>query len=321
MAPRYTSLSRVRFDMNKILHKGDQRADELIPPAELIFDGAGSVEEFISTGEGFTRHFLLGRAQLGPDDRVLDVGCGIGQKARVLVEHLSEKGSYEGFDIVAKGIDWCQEHYQRYPNFRFQLADIYSKHFNPEGQYQASEYRFPYADGEFDLVFLSSVFTHMLPPDVKNYFAEIARVLKPGGRCVITFFLLNPESLRRIDAGLNPLQVPFEYDYEGCRIGDLDIPEAMVAYDERLIRSLFDKHGLSVTEITFGSWCGREEFWGCFQDVVIAMKESRGPLDRTLDARDAEIARLKAQVAAYERGRFIRLMKWLHDRRRRLGKN
>lgn len=38
-------------------------------------------------------------------------------------------------------------------------------------------------------------------------------------------------------------------------------------------------------------------------------------LKQALIERDAEIARLRELVAGYERGRFIRLMKWLHDRR------
>jgi SAM-dependent methyltransferase len=31
----------------------------------------------------------------------------------------------------------------------------------------------------------------MLPPIVARYIAEAARVLKPGGRCVFSFFLLD----------------------------------------------------------------------------------------------------------------------------------
>ncbi len=49
-------------------------------------------------------------------------------------------------------------------------------------------------------VLLTSVFTHMLPQDMDNYLSEVARVLKPDGRCLITYFLLNPESLALIDA-------------------------------------------------------------------------------------------------------------------------
>ena len=246
--------------------------DELVPPVEMIFDGATSQEEFKAHGEGFTRYFLIEHAQLKADDRVLDVGCGIGQKARVLTKYMSDKGSYEGTDIVAMGINWCRENYHKYPNFRFQLADIYSAHYNPEGKYKASEYKFPYQNEEFNFVFLSSVFTHMLPQDIKNYFTEIARVLKPGGRCVITFFLLNLESIKRINSGLNTIKVPFTYKSEACRIAKSESPETTVAHDEGFVRSLYEQNGLSITEITYGSWCGKKEFIGNLQDVIIAIR-------------------------------------------------
>lgn len=250
-----------------------QVADELVPSADMIFDGTASREDFVNIGEGFTHYFLLGHAGLKPDEKVLDVGCGIGQKARVLTRYLSEKGRYEGIDIVAKGIEWCTGHYKGFPNFHFRHADIFSTHYNPNGRYRASEYKFPYEDGEFDLVFLSSVFTHMLPRDMENYFSEISRVLKTGGRCVITYFLLNPESTKRIDAGLNSIKVPFTYGSEACRIASEETPETTVAHDERLVRGLYEQNGLSVTEITYGDWCGRGELVGALQDAVIAVKE------------------------------------------------
>lgn len=76
----------------------------------------------------------------------------------------------------------------KYPNFNFQLADIYNKMYNPQGKYKASDYKFPYANETFDFVFLTSVFTHLLPQDMERYLSEIARVLKKNGRCFITFF-------------------------------------------------------------------------------------------------------------------------------------
>lgn len=36
---------------------------------------------------------------------------------------------------------------------------------------------------------LGSVFTHMQHRDVVRYAKEVARVLKPGGRCMVTYFL------------------------------------------------------------------------------------------------------------------------------------
>jgi ubiquinone/menaquinone biosynthesis C-methylase UbiE len=41
-----------------------------------------------------------------PDDRVLDVGCGIGRVALHFARFLGEHGRYDGFDAVRVGVDW-----------------------------------------------------------------------------------------------------------------------------------------------------------------------------------------------------------------------
>jgi SAM-dependent methyltransferase len=247
--------------------------DELIPPVEMMFDGATSVEEFINVGKGFCERYVIGHAKLAPYDRVLDVGSGIGQKARFLTTYLDHNGSYEGFDIVPKGVEWCNEKYKRFDNFHFQLADIYSAHYNPTATTKASEYRFPFEDSDFDIVFLASVFTHMVPQDMRHYLTEIARVLKPGGRCVISYFLLNPESRKRVALGLDSIKIPYTYTSETCRVADLKSPETIVAHDERTVRDLYEENGLSITALTYGYWCGRKEFIGALQDVIVAVKE------------------------------------------------
>ena len=129
-----------------------------------------------------------------PDDRVLDVGCGAGRLAGPLTGFLGPEGSYEGFDSSKERIDWCNEHIApHHPRFRFTVADVYSGQYNPAAAPRRASTSFPYGDGEFDVVLLSSVFTHMLPDDVAHYLDEIGRVMKPGGRSMITWFLLNDE--------------------------------------------------------------------------------------------------------------------------------
>src|SRR3954454_3335822 len=73
---------------------------------------------------------------------------------------------------------------------------------------EGSEYVFPYPNATFDFVFLTSVFTHMLPTDMEHYVSEIVRVLKPNGRSLCTFLLLNDESMRFMNAGFS---TPFDF--------------------------------------------------------------------------------------------------------------
>ena len=248
------------------------RRDEHTPPKRksTIFVGGG---DFRQTGEEFVRYFIeLGG--LEPDAKVLDVGSGIGRMALPLTTYLQGEGSYEGLDIVPEGIQWCTQNITRkYPNFHFQLADVYNNVYNPKGQYKASEYRFPYEDRMFDFIFLTSVFTHMLPQEMEHYIAEIARTLKNDGRCLITFFLLNAESLALIDAHASILDfLDFKYDHGVYRTIDKRAPESAIAYDEHFVRGLYAKYGLHIVEpIHYGAWCGRPHYLSG-QDIIVATK-------------------------------------------------
>jgi ubiquinone/menaquinone biosynthesis C-methylase UbiE len=240
------------------------RRDPLFPPSSLHSVGDG---DYAATGEEFFSYFREFTG-LKPHERVLDVGCGTGRMARPLTRYLTG-GSYDGLDIVAQSIKWCQKTYSsRFPNFHFHFSDIYNKMYNPNGTSLASEYRFPFADSSFDLVFLTSVFTHMLPPDLDNYLSEITRVLKPGGRCLITYFLLNAVSLKSIEE--NASAISFKDELGGYRVSNLEVPEAAVAFDESRIRELYEKYKMNVSEpIRYGTWCGRKDGLS-FQDIVVA---------------------------------------------------
>lgn len=241
---------------------------EMIPPRRLQgFIGSG---DFRDIGDEFLFYFrqLCG---LQPEHRVLDLGCGIGRMAVPLTEYLSQRGSYEGMDIVPHGIEWCTAHITpKFPNFRFQVTDVYSKYYNPTGQYQASEYRFPFADGSFDFAFLTSVFTHMLPDEVRNYMGELRRVLKPGGKCLITWLMLNAESEALLKEGKSSLDVV--HPLGDCRVMNPKIPGEAIAYPKAKILELYTSAGLSVEPpIRYGSWCGRARFLST-QDICIAQR-------------------------------------------------
>jgi SAM-dependent methyltransferase len=169
------------------------------------------------------------------------------------------------------GITWCQKNItSRFSNFHFLHSDVRNRYYNPDGASDASSYRFPYEDGRFDFIFLTSVFTHMFPRDLENYSREISRVLKKNGTAFITMFLLNEESRDLIQKKLSNQN--FIYSLDGCVTAEPENPEAKLAFEETYVRSLFSRLGLSIHEpIRFGAWCGRKEFLS-YQDIVIATK-------------------------------------------------
>lgn len=249
------------------------RRQDLLPPRHLRDVGPG---DFTKIGEEFLGHFRT-LCDLTPSEEVLDVGCGIGRMAVPLTRYLDANGSYEGFDIVPSGVRWCRKNItKRFPHFRFQLADIHNSRYNPDGSQTASSYQFPFPDEAFDFAFLTSVFTHMLPLEVERYVEEIQRVLRPGGRLLATFFLLNQESEQLLADGLSTLD--FSHDVGTHRLLDQRIPEAAVAYEEVWVRELLERYGFEIRDsIRRGSWCGRRDFLS-YQDLIAANRVG-GPED------------------------------------------
>jgi SAM-dependent methyltransferase len=244
------------------------RSDRLVPPRRMDFSGHS---DFVDTGDEFLGHFVeLGG--LRPHEAVLDVGSGIGRMARPLARYLDDEGSYHGFDVNRDGVGWCRRRYARLPAFEFQVADLYNRRYNPEGAHAAAEYRFPYDDARFDFAILVSVLTHLLEDEADHYLAETARVLRPGGRMLATFFLLDGESRRLIAEGSSGLAF-LDPDQHVAVVSE-DVPEEAVAYDERWVRERLEAHGLVLRQRRSGSWSGRQPHRS-FQDIVVAERVTR----------------------------------------------
>jgi ubiquinone/menaquinone biosynthesis C-methylase UbiE len=243
-------------------------------PSKLLIRSAGyggNVTIFKFEGRKQLR-YCVELGHLKPDGSMLEVGSGMGRLASAISKYLNEKGRYEGLDINKIGIGWCQRNISpRYPNFRFNAVDVYNRGYNPKGRINQSEYRFPYGDEAFDLVYSYSVFTHMTLEDTGHYLSEMSRVLKTGGMCINTFLLLNQKSRLLMEAG----QSNFDPKYQiGLSRFWKDVPESTIAHDEEEVRTAYQKSGLQIVNpIRYGGWPGREKFVDG-QDIIVARKET-----------------------------------------------
>lgn len=237
------------------------------PPRGDIYTGSG---DFIEQGNLQCSH-LFKLTNIQPDHDLLDIGSGIGRTAVRLTQFLNTEGSYEGFDVVQKGVDWCQKKISPdFPNFKFQYVPLHNDLYNTNSQ-KANEFTFPYAKEKFDIAFLFSVFTHMRIEEIGHYFQEISRVLKPGGQCLATCFIYNTDFESTI-ATRDSFGFPHAGD--GFRLMDKQVTGANIAIAESKLDDMIFRAGLRKVAFENGHWRDPAMKTGVdeFQDVLVVEK-------------------------------------------------
>ncbi len=260
--PHVKQLSFRMFELGDRFLNG---RNNLIPPKTIQY--VGGKDQFVAAGKEFFELFkTLGH--LEPDHAVLDIGCGTGRMSYPLTSFLSARGKFVGFDIVPHAIEWCRVRYEhQFPNFHFYLANLYNSDYNPSGKIKGAHYRFQHQNAEFDFAFATSVFTHLLPDESQNYLNEIRRILKPKGRALLTFFVINEESKAQIEAGRTV--IPLKYKMNGFYTSTPECPENAVGYEQNDLLKMLSRAGLEIEgPIHFGEWCPRTKFLS-FQDILI----------------------------------------------------
>jgi len=133
------------------------------------------IDTFMFRGQGRElRQRAVTLARVQPGEQVLDVGCGTGTLALEVQRRVGRAGRVAGIDPSPEQIARARSKAaRRNLPIEFQIGVI-------------EQLAFP--DQTFDVVF-STLMMHHLPAGLKRQgFAEIARVLKPGGRLVIADF-------------------------------------------------------------------------------------------------------------------------------------
>jgi 2-polyprenyl-6-hydroxyphenyl methylase/3-demethylubiquinone-9 3-methyltransferase len=120
-----------------------------------------SIKDFLCAEEKIIKN--LGKV----DDNVLDAGCGFGRHLK-LISHNIKKGI--GIDYDSKAIKDAKTNTKRIRNLEFYVASIYD---------------IPFPDNFFGLILcLNHTFGNL--PKHKPAIKEMLRVLRPGGKIILT---------------------------------------------------------------------------------------------------------------------------------------
>jgi SAM-dependent methyltransferase len=152
------------------------RSNELLSSDE---DYINSTFEQIDTIRKYT--------EIDQRSRILDFGCGQGRFALGLILAVKNLGQYIGIDTDYYSIQWCQRWIHRFhPEYSFIHVPAYNARYNPKS---TGRQKLPLDPTSLDIVFLNSVFSHMLKDDVEFYLQEFGELLRPGGILYTTAFL------------------------------------------------------------------------------------------------------------------------------------
>jgi SAM-dependent methyltransferase len=305
----YRALDRWFLPLDKTRHKRAKNL-ALVPSVEHRIGGKQSYGEWCQVIGVFQALIAMNVAK--PDgNQIADIGCGTGLLAVASTPFIANGGRYTGIDVGEAEIRFAQQHYPR-DSFTFVHSTDRNEAYTsgsdsgwqrapsvkraPEGSGsgaripEASHHsaamvderatgghrsQWPIEDGAVDLVTALSVWTHFNEEDARYYTSEVSRVLRPGGRALITLFLVDEgfENLLRED----PKRLgDLGFTVECCPSGNwltppwTRVPEDVVGLRPAGLETLLAENGLVLRHYFPGSW--KQASGVYFQDVAVLEK-------------------------------------------------
>jgi SAM-dependent methyltransferase len=280
MAP-YDVLDEVYVPLDK-QHVRRTRNIRLIPGQDSRRGGKYSYAEWGHV-IGIIQTLLFIHAERRENLSILDVGCGTGLVGIASEQLLGNGGRYVGMDVMQKDIQFCRGQYPA-ANFEFIHFDAKNPAYAPTQAETKANWNVESA--KFDVLIALSVWTHLNEEDALYYIKEVSRVLKPGGKAIITFFILDDayrESLPIRQAGQkgrfhNTTQDKWIFDTAAYASKDwlcpkwAQVPEDATGITSAGFERLVKESGLERIAYYPGNWKEKPGLY--FQDVVVFQKPS-----------------------------------------------
>lgn len=204
---------------------------------------------------------------------IVDLGCGSGLVAIAAEPLLGSDGRLVGLDVAQSRIDFCRSHY---PDSRFEFRSLATQNASYAPANPSDEVSWPIESGSVDLVTALSVWTHLNPATAAASLSEAARVLRPQGSLIASFFLTSDEQPNRATRSRYHRTSPTEWNFDQeVEPGFLTpswttVPEQAIAVSRDQLDAMSERAGLQIKKVHSGYW--RENAGLYFQDIVIFNK-------------------------------------------------
>ena len=175
------------------------------------------------------------RCDYASGQSVLDIGCGVGRLPIGILAQTTSLSGYVGVDVDPSVIDWCKKYLKSGASFH--TVNVLNQRYNPGGTALNGNFHFPFRDHSFDVLYLYSVFSHMLPDDIAVYLAEFHRLMKTTATLFFTAFAEDGVP----DVSENPPNYRMRWTS----------PLHCVRYEKSFLTRLLARHGFHVSRFDY----------------------------------------------------------------------
>ena len=207
---------------------------------------------------------------------VLDWGCGFSPLGSYIKSNQIDSIKYIGVEPDKKAVRWLKNSLGG-----TEFLSFYRLGMNKENNYIYNKSAVRNLNLNIDelinldfipdIVFSSSVFTHMFPSHATETFHKLNLISTDETLFVFTWLILDQTNKLSVEEGVADRKLPFHvneiYTYS------LENPLVCTAYELSKLNEVYREGGHEIVNIYFGSWSGgdRNNALG-YQDVVISRK-------------------------------------------------
>jgi len=208
--------------------------------------------------------------------RMLDIGCGVGRLYLAAKPYITPTDSFIGIDVTKSSVDICNAHYAQ-SNVSFVHIPSSNAYYSKDG---AGRTPWPIDDASITLATALSVWTHLNEADWRFNLGEVSRVLQPGGRAIISFFILDElyDPSNTASSPSHVLKPDQAWVFDTSAYGSAhwkcpnwaEVPEVAIAVDKPSFDEALNDARLRLVSYYPGQWKNQPGVF--FQDVAILEK-------------------------------------------------